>query len=276
MAKPANKVNKWSGFTLQYIQENLLSSPDTGCVTRTVHQFYDHKVDEPEWKGAVETFRHLQTDELPKGYVDGFSVESVLMDNSRYMDWLLREYQQLGGMIEQKTITSFDEVPKNYEIIVNCSGLGARELCNDTSLRPVRGQVVRVKRTSFDLVTDDDHGPHGMCYIVPRIDDVIIGGTAEENNWSLEANPKTTEKILKSAAFFSPTFENAEVLEVKVGLRPVRDEVRVETERFGDKTVVHNYGHGGAGFTLSWGCANEVVDLVKQMALPHRCARLIA
>jgi D-amino-acid oxidase len=45
-------------------------------------------------------------------------------------------------------------------------------------------------------------------------------------------------------------------------LRPGRPQVRVEASLLRDgRTVVHNYGHSGAGFLLSWGCALDVVDL---------------
>jgi D-amino-acid oxidase len=71
---------------------------------------------------------------------------------------------------------------------------------------------------------------------------------------------------LRKAKAISPAFNSVEVIEAKVGLRPARNEVRLETEQIGDKTIIHNYGHGGAGFTLSWGCANEVVELIRKVA----------
>jgi D-amino-acid oxidase len=53
------------------------------------------------------------------------------------------------------------------------------------------------------------------------------------------------------------------VLAERVGLRPFRRSgVRLERDQLRDgRTVIHNYGHGGAGFTLSWGCAREVLDI---------------
>lgn len=263
LAKPVDKVTKWSGFTLKYLKDDLISDPATGCVTRTVHEFFDHKVDDPTWRSAVESFRRLEPNEIPEGYVDGYATEAALMDTSLYMDWLMNEYQRLGGTLKQKAISSLDEALADHDIVINCTGLGARELCNDEKLHPVRGQVVKVKPTGFELVVNDDYGPNGLCYIVPRINDVVLGGTEQENDWNLEVNEQDTQNILRKAKFFSSSFNNPEITEVRVGLRPVRDEVRVEVEPFGDKNVIHNYGHGGAGFTLSWGCANEVVDLVE-------------
>ena len=54
------------------------------------------------------------------------------------------------------------------------------------------------------------------------------------------------------------------MIEERVGLRPGRPEVRLETDTVPDgRPVVHNYGHGGSGYILSWGCAHEVADLVE-------------
>lgn len=92
----------------------------------------------------------------------------------------------------------------------------------------------------------------------------MLGGTVQANNWSLEVDQKDTDDILRKAKAISPAFNSVEVIEAKVGLRPARNEVRLEAEQFGDKAVIHNYGHGGAGFTLSWGCANDVTQLVKE------------
>jgi D-amino-acid oxidase len=52
------------------------------------------------------------------------------------------------------------------------------------------------------------------------------------------------------------------VLAERVGLRPFRRSgVRLERDRLRDgRTIIHNYGHGGAGFTMSWGCAHEVLE----------------
>ena len=63
-----------------------------------------------------------------------------------------------------------------------------------------------------------------------------------------------------------PRLKKAPILSQWVGLRPFRlDGVRLEHELYQDKLhVIHNYGHGGCGVTLSWGCAGAVVQLVKE------------
>ena len=94
-------------------------------------------------------------------------------------------------------------------------------------------------------------------YVVPRSRDVVLGGTAVEGEWSRTPDPATAESILARAAAIEPRLAGARVLRHRVGLRPGRTTVRLE--RVGD--VIHCYGHGGCGVTVSWGCADDVVDL---------------
>ena len=93
---------------------------------------------------------------------------------------------------------------------------------------------------------------------MPRADEIVVGGTEEHDEWSRTPDPATAADILDRASALVPALRGAVVVRHKVGLRPARPAVRLERE--GD--VVHCYGHGGAGVTLSWGCADEVVGLV--------------
>ncbi|SFB39767.1 D-amino-acid oxidase [Amycolatopsis marina] len=72
-----------------------------------------------------------------------------------------------------------------------------------------------------------------------------------------EPDQAVTESILRRCRALVPELADASVLRTKVGLRPARPEVRLD--RVDD--VIHCYGHGGAGVTLSWGCADEVADV---------------
>jgi D-amino-acid oxidase len=265
LCNPRDKAIKWSGFTLKYLQNNALDYPESGCITRTITEIFDKKVDEPWWRDAVNTYRRPGQNELPKGYIDGYQTEAILMDVTIYMDWLLNKYKKAGGTLEQKEIKNIKEALEQYDTIVNCTGLGSRELFNDQGVFPVRGQVVSVKSNGFEEVIADDDGPNNLAVIIPRINDIILGGTAQINDWGLEINPKDTEDILRKAKLLSSAFNNVKVLGVKVGLRPARNEIRLEVEPYGSKNVIHNYGHGGAGFTLSWGCANDVVELIETL-----------
>jgi len=139
--------------------------------------------------------------------------------------------------------------------VVNCSGLGARHLADDSSVVPVQGQIVVVEQFGLERWWLDPSGP---TYVVPRAHDVVVGGTEVHGEWSRTPSPATAEVILDRATVLVPALAGARVLRHKVGLRPARPTVRVECVA----DVVHCYGHGGSGVTLCWGTAAEVVGLV--------------
>lgn len=265
LANPVDKVTRWSKFTLEYLKKEFVNDPKSGCYLRKGMELFDKKVDDPSWKDAADNFRRATPDELPNGYTDAYVFDSVLMDTSIYMDYSVEMFKNSGGKIIQKTVENIDEALEKYNIVINCTGLGAKELFNDESVYPVRGQIVKVKSNGFNQVIADDEEHNGLCYIIPRVNDIVLGGTHQENDWNLEVDPKDTVDILRKAGNIIPQFKNVEILNITVGLRPARPEIRLETEKFGDKTVIHNYGHGGSGFTLSWGCAQEVATILSSL-----------
>jgi D-amino-acid oxidase len=124
-----------------------------------------------------------------------------------------------------------------------------------------------VSQTGVTSAVAAEEGPLSLAYVIPRDRDVILGGTAERGEWDLTPEPEITEEIREKTKRLEPRVADARVLEVNVGLRPGRTTVRVEREELPAEdgraggTVIHNYGHGGAGYTLSWGCAEDVVAL---------------
>ena len=74
-------------------------------------------------------------------------------------------------------------------------------------------------------------------------------------------------RIVRDITAVFPSLRGARVVAERVGLRPVRPEVRLDAEALpGGRVLWHNYGHGGAGVTLSWGCAREVAAVVLNRA----------
>ena len=144
--------------------------------------------------------------------------------------------------------------------LINCAGIGARELVQDLELEPHRGQVAivpKIEPLSCAIVCDD--AP--LMYAIPRRNDCVFGGTNDlSDNRAIE--PATTPRIVAECSRVLE-INKPEVLAERVGIRPFRRSgVRVErTEMRDGRTVIHNYGHGGAGFTFSWGCARAVLRL---------------
>ncbi len=269
-AYPAERVTVWGKEALRKFKE-LQSDEDSGIFTASILEVKPVPTPDPWWVTAVEDFRHASREELPPGYPDGYTFEVPVIDTLVYLDYLIHTFQGRKGQIVQRAITSLAEAFAQSDIVVNCAGLGARELVEDYDLRPAKGQVVRIKHNGFRRVLVDEEGPNGLAYIVPRTHDIVLGGTYEEQNESLEVDPDETQAIVRRCANLAPEFSVVppeDIVSVVCGLRPVRSTVRVEAERISpDRLLVHNYGHGGAGITLSWGCATEVVRLIAEIAL---------
>ena len=194
------------------------------------------------------------------------------VDMSIHLDWLTRELTARGGRLVMRRVASLAEAAGDgVRAVVNCTGLGARALCDDRELRPVRGQVVRVRCAGLSTFLLDDRGA-APTYVVPRVHDVVLGGTAEPGEWDERPDPAVAADILARCQALEPRLRGAEVLEVKVGLRPARSTVRLEADPTtlgrDDVRLIHNYGHGGAGVTLAWGCAADVAALLPATAFP--------
>ncbi|MEO9325511.1 FAD-dependent oxidoreductase [Nocardioides sp. C4-1] len=189
---------------------------------------------------------------LPGHDAERGEVTAPVVDMPYYLRWLVAGVEALGGTL---TRLNLGALPAHGDLVVNCSGLGARLLGDDRSVVPVAGQVVVVDGVALDRWALDGRGP---TYVVPRRDEIVVGGTADEGEWSRTPSPEVAQELLRRASRLVPELAEARVVRHKVGLRPGRPAVRLE--RVG--RVVHCYGHGGAGVTLSWGCADDVVDVV--------------
>jgi len=91
----------------------------------------------------------------------------------------------------------------------------------------------------------------------------LLGGTAEEGAWDMPPRPEVSARILRDTTAVFPQLSGADVVAERVGLRPYRPTVRLEAESLpGGRVLWHNYGHGGGGVSLSWGCARDLTDAV--------------
>ncbi|WP_037657742.1 FAD-dependent oxidoreductase, partial [Streptomyces aurantiacus] len=189
-----------------------------------------------------------------------------LIDMPTHLAWLRQRLLAAGGTVERRAARSLDEALGEAPSVVNCAGLGARELVPDDAVRPVRGQLVLVEnpgiRTWF---TAADSASTATTYFLPQPGRLVLGGTADDGDWSLEPDPAVAAAIVERCARVRPEIGAARVLGHRVGLRPARPAVRLEHERRGGgRTLVHNYGHGGAGVTVAWGCARAAARLVEE------------
>ena len=263
-AYPEALVGRWAASAYaDFVQ--LAKIAGTGVTIREGMEIFPHPVGDPWWRDALPGFRRAEVAELPPGYQDGYVFAAPVIEMPIYLPYLMQRFSDLGGQIQVREVRAIEEAFAQHDVVVNCSGLGARELVGDTTLVPIRGQVVRVAQVGIERFVLDEHGPRGMAYIVPRSADCILGGTAEEGNENLDPDPAIASAIVERCVALEPRLRAAAILEHRVGLRPGRPAVRLEAERpAAGKLLVHNYGHGGAGVTLSWGCARAVLELIER------------
>jgi D-amino-acid oxidase len=262
-ASPRHRIEGWGRIALDRFRR-LAALPESGVSTITGYEFFDERVEDPWWRDLAAGFGHAAPEELPAGYAHAYVFTVPLIDTSIYLPYLRECFRSAGGRLERREIDRLADLCAPGRVVVNCAGLGARELADDPLVYPTRGQVVRIEPIPLDRFLLDQHGRHRLAYLVPRRHDCILGGTAEERDERMEADAATAQEIVRKCALLSPAARDAAVLGHAVGLRPCRPEIRLETEsRPEGGCVVHNYGHGGAGVTLSWGCAAEVVDRVR-------------
>ncbi|MEV3932540.1 FAD-dependent oxidoreductase [Streptomyces sp. NPDC049944] len=195
----------------------------------------------------------------------GLRVTLPLIDMPTHLRWLEDRLAEAGGVVERRAVTGFAEAAAEAPVVVNCAGLGARELVPDSGVRPVRGQLVVVENPGVDeWFTLADPASSATTYLFPQPGGLVLGGTAEVDDPRTAPDPRTAEEILARCARVRPEVAGARVISHRVGLRPARDAgVRIEAEPLpGGGLLVHNYGHGGAGVTVARGCARAAAQLV--------------
>ncbi|MFI1355838.1 FAD-dependent oxidoreductase [Streptomyces sp. NPDC020898] len=216
------------------------------------------------WAARVPGLRETRGGE--GGYAEaGLWARLPLIDMPVHLGWLRERFRAAGGVEEERSVKDLAEVHdlSGADVVVNCTGLGARDLVPDPAVRPVRGQLVVVENPGITTwFTSAEHSAAQTTYFFPQPGGLILGGTAEEDEWSLVPDPVVAEEIVRRCAVVRPEIAGARVIGHRVGLRPVRDVVRLDREVLvGGRVLVHNYGHGGAGITVAWGCAGAAARL---------------
>lgn len=286
-AEPADKVIAWALATYKILVD--LSRDSRSGVTMIEQRVFSRTGEIPipdwaiplgasvilseveEWSGlgsrdidgrAVRPSERERTSQsltiFPSGFASGFAVKVPLTDTTIYLDYLSNRFVKAGGSINGNVrFEKLEEVDREFDLVINCAGIGACSLVPDLDLEPHRGQVAIVpKIDNLDYAVVCDDSP--LMYAIPRANDCVFGGTNDVSD-DLNVDPVTTSHIVAECSRVL-NIGNPKVIAERVGLRPFRKSgVRVEPEKLRDgRVVIHNYGHGGAGFTLSWGCAENV------------------
>jgi D-amino-acid oxidase len=263
-ALPHDKVTAWSARSYDEFR-TLADQPGTGVRLRAgVELLGPGTPPEPWWRPAVPELTTV-ADPAP-GFGRGWRLALPVAEMDSYLGHLVQRLERAGGTVTRHRLASLPD----SGVVVNATGLASRALAGDDTLHPVRGQVVRVAQTGVEewLLVSESGAADRPLYVVPRERDVVVGGTAQDGDWTLQPDPAAAREILARASELVPALRGAEVVGHRVGLRPARPTVRLETVSHADGSpggVVHCYGHGGAGVTLSWGCADDVLAEVERL-----------
>jgi D-amino-acid oxidase len=247
---PRDRVTVWAQHTRRWLVELARTTPAAGVDVLTCYEIADGDGATPPW-WATDDITWCAS---PVG-THAWRYTAPRAQPSLLLPWL---EAQLAQPIEQRVVTDLAAEPG--DVVVNSTGLGARELAGDHELEPLLGQVVITEPGAADLsiAVSDDRDPDRLFYVIPRRDELVLGGCSVPLAPGVEADcdDAITDRILAQAKRLGIAV--GAVRRVRVGLRPYRAAVRLER----DGRIVHNYGHGGAGFTLCRGCAEDVAALV--------------
>ena len=257
LAGPEEKVRLWGNHTLAVLLDEARTK---GTGVRLATGVEASRL--PGFANPVEGAVTAQPcDPLPDGFESGWRYTVPVLNMPSYLDYLLRRFGEAGGVLEHGTVDTLEGLTKTTDVVVNCTGIDAARLVDDTELQPMRGQLVLLRNpglTEF-FIEDPSHSPT-FAFWLPHGEVVIVGGQAEPGSYDLEVDLGIAAGMVARCAEIEPRLGDAEVVGHRVALRPSRPEVRLGTNGNG---VIHNYGHGGAGVSLAWGCAEEVARLIE-------------
>lgn len=257
-APPGDRMRTWEQATVDEltrpdvpgvrVRRGLLAARPAGMAPPSVEE--------------ISGFEPCSPDDLPDGFQTGFWVRLPLVDMPVYLDHLAERFRAAGGELEVRPVASLAEAAREAPRIANCSGLAARELVPDPEVHPVRGLKVIVDNPGIDtFFMEGPIGPSWTAYH-PHGDHLVLGGIAVEDDENVVPGDQETADIIRRCAAVDPRLASARILDRQVGLRPGRPTIRLEAEEIDGARCVHNYGHGGIGVTVSWGCAREAAALL--------------
>ncbi len=275
LAEPVDDVVRWARTSHAELTA-LADDEASGVRIVPGHVLRRDPASEPGWLTAVRDLVDVRPAPTPVApWVRAWAMTVPLVDTGRYLDHLVHRLEVAGGTLTRMPLPALPQ----RGVVLNCSGVSARALAADPTVRPVRGQVVVLDDPGLpQWWCDEADGDGELTYVLPRGRDLVVGGTAQDDVWDTTPDPAIARRILERARALVPQIGSLRVRAHRVGLRPARPRVRLEVEQRRDddgrpSPVVHCYGHGGCGLTLSWGCADDVLALVSRIGEPSAAAR---
>eukprot|EP00978_Attheya_sp_CCMP212_P010472 scaffold25377_cov53-Attheya_sp.AAC.4 len=247
------------------------------------------------WQNEIFQLRIPSQAELVEaGYLYAWLFNPPIVDAPRMLQSMLTEVQlhpytldvNVETGVEYESLEEMVEDAKEggYDAVVNCTGLGSSKLCGDEdSMVGGRGVLLHYDRTCErradvhggrsmpnDVVILTEEAPWGSdtdaCYIIPRGDVLVVGGSFHREDTHAEVRPMEKKRLMQNAHLMGIDTEKSPIVDEWTGFRPHRPSIRLEIDKHAGISegiqVVHNYGHGGSGWTVFVGAAKQVAALL--------------
>jgi len=249
------------------------------------------------WQNQIYKLRIPSETKLVKlGYLHAWLFRTPIVDTPRQLEKMFKEVENhdktlsvdvdTGHEFESLQDMVNDAADMGCDAVVNCTGAASAKLCDDSSIVGARGIILNFDRESCkrrefvhdatgqvmenDAVIMSEEAPWATatepCYLIPRGDILVVGGSYLEGDTAKEIRPEERKRLLRNARNLGINVKESEHTAEWVGFRPVRETVRCEVDdSVGQEEgvrVVHNYGHGGSGWTVNTGAAKEAARLL--------------
>ena len=260
--EPRERVVGW-GLASRRVLTSLAGDRDTGVRLRE-GTFVERGPADRWWLAGVGGWREAGRLELPDGAPTGVVVRLPVVTMPVHLRWLEQQCRSVGVALVEEHVEVLGDV--DGDVVVVAAGARSAALVAGVDITPSRGQVALLSNPGIERWYVDDHHPSGLTYVIPHPDRVVCGGTDVAGDPDGTPDPAVHDAIVERCRSAVPALQGAEVLGSRVGFRPVAEQVSLAARSVDGRPVVTNAGHGGAGVTLSWGCADEVVRLVSDVA----------
>jgi D-amino-acid oxidase len=282
-------------ITQQYKSEAGLSS-DTLELPRWTKdnrlEFQHLTVEMLAWQNLAMNMKIPPEAELfSAGYKHAWLFKSPVVDPPLMLKEMLSQVEQNADVNVETGVhfQSLDEMREEAaklgcNVLVNCTGLGASKICNDTTMQGSRGVMLLYDRVAVlrrvaclgenlenihDAVIMAENGQWTTdsmpAYMIPRGGVLVVGGSLMKGEVDIRIRDEERQQLLKNAEALGIDTSKIEPIGQWTGFRPYRDTVRLEIDQqysTRDMKVIHNYGHGGSGWTINVGAAKDVAQLI--------------